>query len=139
MKEGYYTIIDGKEYRVSIWTDMSDKSNVRNRYYICTENLGDADDTFTFDDSSKEYVKEIDKSSLGEVLDYRIQYFYNGYPVCRIGIAGDEITIGLGMKDKTVADSLGFTLYDRDGYIKKVNISEVEIKQDKPRISNGYI
>lgn len=133
MKEGDYTVINGYEYKISIWTDMSDIRNVRNIYRITTKDKDAVDDSFTFDKISNEYYREVDPQTLGPVLKYSISYSYMGHPVCCVGKAGNNITLGLGMQDKEIAATLGFKETDRGVYTKTVDVSEVAMQQDTPQ------
>ena len=145
MKEGYYTIFNGFEYKIEQrqCAEVLPEGPTYNYPYkpsvvskletvIITDNQEEADDTFSFDEISKQYIKVIDPKSVGDVSRYSISYYYHGHKVGKLGGPDNRIDIYLDYKDKDIAIELGFKEFDRTGFIKNVDISEVEMKQDGP-------
>lgn len=146
MKDGYYTSINGFEYKIEQRQCPNGIVNEGPGYaypykpsavtkfetVISTDDAEAADDTFSFDDITKQYIKVIDPKTVGEVNRYSISYYYKGHPVGRLGGRDGRIDIYLDYKDKDKAIELGFKEFDRNGFIKNVDISEVEMKQDGP-------
>lgn len=83
-----------------------------------------------------QYIKAIDSGSIKDVKHYIILFYYKGYQVGRLGGRDNRIDIYLDYKDKAVAIELGFKEFDRTGFIKNVDISEVEMKQDGPNMAS---
>lgn len=130
MKEGYYTTLSGFEYKIE--QRQCNNESLRFETVIITDDSKTADDTFSFDETTNQYIKVIDPKSVGDVSHYSISYFYKGYKVGRLGGRDNFITIFFDNKDKDLALELGFTAHDRTEYIKTVDVSEVEMKQEGP-------
>ena len=128
MKEGYYTNINGYEYRL----EQRKGADSTFETVIITGDKAAADDTFSFDKERNSYIKVIDTKSVGAVLRYSISYYYQGHMVGRLGERDNYITIFLDYKDKDLAVELGFTEHDRTEFIKTVDVSEIEMKQNGP-------
>lgn len=146
MKDGYYTIINGFEYKIEQRLNRDEASNNGPSYVfpyqpgaipkietvISTEDKAAADDTFFYNEEANIFVKVIDPKLIKEVFRYRVSYLYKGYLVGKFGCRDNNITIFLGHNDKELATELGFAEHDRTEYIKVVDISEVEMKQEGP-------
>lgn len=141
MKSGYYTTINGFEYKIEQRrsSDESDYSYLLSpsmspkfETVIITEDETAADDTFSFDEENQNYVKVIDPKSVENVDRYSILYYYKGYKVGKLGERDNSITIFLDCKHKNLALELGFTEHDRTEFIKTVDVSEVEMRQEGP-------
>ncbi len=145
MKDGYYTIYNGFEYKVEqrqsseVFKDgpgcvypYSPSEFPKFETVIITEDETAADDTFSFDETTKQYIKVIDPKSVGDVNRYSISYLYKGHKVGRLGGRDNFITIFFDKKDKDLALELGFAEHDRTEFIKTVDVSEVEMKQEGP-------
>lgn len=143
MKEGYYTILNGFEYKIeqrpgaefylngpAYSYPYKPSATPKFETVIITDDKAAADDTFSFDEVSGQYTKVIDPKSVGDVRRYSISYFYKGYKVGMLGRRDKSITIYLDYKEKNIALELGFTEHDRTEFIKTVDIAEVEMKQD---------
>lgn len=129
MKEGYYTTINGNEYKIDgrICSETSQYETI-----LITYDEEAADDTFVFDEGYHGYVKVVDSDTIIEKHRYSISYFYKGCSVGKLGSRDNNITIFLDYKDKDIAKELGFREFDRISFIKDVDISEVEMKQEGP-------
>ena len=150
MKDGYYTSVNGFEYRIEqrpcTNANLNEgpgytypyKSSLTPKYetVIITNNSEAIDDTFSFDEMTGQYIKAIDSGSIKDVKHYSILYYYKGHQVGRLGGRDNRIDIYLDYKDKAVAIELGFKEFDRTGFIKNVDISEVEMKQDGPYLAS---
>ena len=146
MKDGYYTIINGFEYKIEQRLNKDEALNNGPSYVfpyqpgaipkietvIVTEDKAASDDTFSYNEEAKCFVKVIEPNLIKEVFQYRISYLYKGYPVGKLGCRDNNITIFLGHNDKELATELGFAEHDRTEYVKVVDISEVEMKQEGP-------
>lgn len=135
MKEGYYTFFNGFEYKI----EQRKLSAVpKFETVIITDNPEAADDTFSFDEMTKQYIKVIDPKTVKDVSRYSISYYYKGYKVGRRGGRDDFITIFLDHKDRDLALKLGFTEHDRTELIKTVDVSELKMKQDGPYNASSW-
>lgn len=146
MKDGYYTTINGFEYKIEQWLNKDEALKNGPSYVfpyqpgaipkietiISTEDKAAADETFFYNKDTKSFIKVIEPNLIKEVFQYRISYLYKGYPVGKLGYRDNKITIFLGHNDKELATELGFAEHDRTEYIKVVDISEVEMKQEGP-------
>lgn len=125
-KEGLYTTIGDHEYKII-------PTNKPGRIYVLlTYNSEAADDSFAYDERYKGYAKEVKRSFFKEVHEYRVAYYYKGYPVGKLGQNGGSITLFLDHSQQQLALRLGFAEHDRYEYIKQTDIAEVELVQKGP-------
>lgn len=87
---------------------------------------------------TKQYIKVIDPKTVKDVSRYSISYYYKGHKVGRLGKRDNSVTIFLDVKDKDLALELGFMGHDRTEFIKTVDVSELEMKQDGPYNASSW-
>lgn len=151
MKEGYYTILNGVEYKIEqrqsseifqdgpryIYPYRSSESS-KFETVIVTEDESVVDNTFYYDEENQNFVKVIDPQIVADVVRYGISYYYKGHKVGKLGGRDNFITIFLDYKDRDLALRLGFTEHDRTEFIKTVDASEVEMKQEGPYSASSW-
>ena len=143
LKEGNYTTIGGYEYKIEQRQSLEISHDGPGYVYpyrptethkfetvIITYDKEATDETFTFDEEKEHYVKVIDPKTITEVVNYGISYYYKGHKVDKLGGRDKFITLYLDYKDSELAMELGFKEHDRTEFIKTVDISEVEMKQE---------
>lgn len=135
MKDGYYTSFNGFEYKI----EQRKLSSVpKFETVIIADDPKAADDTFSFDEMFQQYIKVIDPKTVKDVSRYSISYYYKGYKVGKLGKRDNSVTIFLDVKDKDLALELDFMEHDRTEFIKTVDVSELEMKQDGPYNASSW-
>ena len=136
LKEGNFTKYNNHEYKVGTSYDPDKR---RNNVLIYTRNKNDIDESFLYDKTLKRYYKIVDPSSLDDVFEYSVEYYYKGHKVEKCVGKQGEVSIFVGEWQKEFALSNGFEEFDRGEYIKKnVPESEIEAKQIGPVLNGRF-